>query len=144
MDQSAEQDVAVVRDVYDAFAHGDVPRIFQRFAPDGVVQQSAALPWGGTFEGHDGLGRFLAALTRRLDSTPETERIYGDGAGRVGQVGRTRGTVRASGARFDVAETHVWTVRDGQVVRFEAYVDALPMLAALAEQPSRVAEAAGA
>jgi hypothetical protein len=133
MQQLAEQDVAVVRDVYDAFEHGDVPRIFARFAPDGVVEQSPALPWGGTHVGAEGLGRFLAALTGHLDSAAVTERLYGDGAGHVVQVGRTCGTARATGVPFDVAETHVWTVRGGLVARFEAYVDTAAMLAALAE-----------
>jgi hypothetical protein len=48
------------------------------------------------------------------------------------QVGRTRGTVRANGAAFDVPEVHVWTVAGGRVRRFEAYLDTPAMLAALA------------
>ena len=47
------------------------------------------------------------------------------------QVGRTRGTVRATGAPFDVPEVHVFTVAGGRVTRFEAYVDTAALLAAL-------------
>jgi ketosteroid isomerase-like protein len=46
-----QSDVAVVEAVYDAFARADVQRIRELFAPDCVVHQSPALPWGGRHEG---------------------------------------------------------------------------------------------
>ena len=129
--EQTEQDLATVRQVYDAFERADVPRIMALFAEDGTVVQSPALPWGGTHTGHGGLGHFLTTLVSHLDSRPETERLFADGAGHVVQVGRTRGTVRATGAPFDVAEVHVFTLAGGRVARFEAYVDTPAMLAAL-------------
>ena len=36
---------------------------------------------------------------------------------------RTSRRVRATGGPFDVAETHVWTVEEGKVTRFESYID---------------------
>ena len=128
---SAEQDVAVVRGVYAAFGQGDPAAVLSRFAEDATVVQSGALPWGGTHRGRAGQGRFLAALTGHVESVPESQQLFPDGAGHVVQVGRTRGVVRATGAGFDVSEVHVWTVADGLVQRFEAYVDVAPMLAAL-------------
>ncbi len=47
------------------------------------------------------------------------------------QIGRTRGRVRATGNEFDVPETHVWTVEDGRVTRFESYIDTPKMREAL-------------
>jgi ketosteroid isomerase-like protein len=138
---TGEQDTAVVRAVYEAFGRGDVAAIMALVAPDATVQQSPAVPWGGTYTGHAGLGEFLTALTGHLDSRPETERLFADGDGHVVQVGRTRGTVRATGAGFDVAEVHVWTVRDGLVQRYEAYLDTPAMRAAL-DRPA-LAEAGG-
>ena len=49
----------------------------------------------------------------------------------VVQIGRTAGTVNATGASFDVQEVHLLTVRDGKVVRFEAHIDTPAMLEAL-------------
>ncbi|MGY1605552.1 MULTISPECIES: nuclear transport factor 2 family protein [unclassified Geodermatophilus] len=130
-----QADTDVVAEVYAAFARRDLARIAALFAADGVITQSPALPWGGTHTGPEGLATFLGTLTAHLDSTPVTERLFADGAGRVVQVGRTRGTVRATGAAFDVPEVHLWTVADGRVRRFEAYVDTPAMLAAL-ERPA--------
>ena len=124
-------DVGVVEDVYAAFAAADIQRIMELFAPDCVVYQSPALPWGGTHEGHDGLVVFLLALSRTIASTPVHEHLVPDGDGHVAQVGRTRGTVKATGVAFDLFENHLWTVRDGRIVRFEVYLDTAGMLAAL-------------
>jgi ketosteroid isomerase-like protein len=125
-------DIEVVEAVYDAFARKDVSRILELFAPDCVVYQAPALPWGGTHEGHDGLITFMIALSRTIASTPEHEHLVADGDGHVSQVGRTRGRVTATGVEFDLFENHVWTVRDGRVVRQEVYLDTAGMLAALA------------
>jgi hypothetical protein len=127
-----QADTAVVTEVYAAFGRGDLARIAALFADDGVIAQSPALPWGGTHTGPQGLTTFLGTLTAHLESTPVTERLFADGAGRVVQVGRTRGTVRATGAAFDVPEVHVWTVAGGRVQRFEAYLDTPAVQAALA------------
>jgi ketosteroid isomerase-like protein len=129
---STDVDIDVVQEMYRAFARGDAVRTLELCAPDVRVHQSPALPWGGDHVGHDGVLAFLTALGGALDSAPQTERLYADGAGTVVQVGRTRGTVRATGVPFDVPETHLWRIRDGRVVGFEAYLDTAAMLAALA------------
>jgi ketosteroid isomerase-like protein len=140
--ERTEQDLAVVQEMYRAFERADLARTLQLCAPDVEVRQSPAVPWGGTYRGHDGVVAFLVALGTHLDSRPQTQDLFADAGGAVVQVGRTRGTVRATGAAFDVAETHVWTVRDGLVVRFEAYLDADAMLTALAQPADAVAAAA--
>ena len=126
-----EQDIAVVEAVYAAFVRADVPAILELFTPDCVVYQSAALPWGGTHRGHGGLLTFLATLSTTIASVPVHEHLVADGDGHVSQVGRTRGTVKATGTAFDLFENHVWTVRDGRITRFEAYLDTAGMLATL-------------
>ena len=66
-------------------------------------------------------------ITSQVTRTPCTRRAP------IGwsRSGRTAGTVNATGAAFDVDELHLLTVRDGRVVRFEAYIDTPAMLAAL-------------
>ena len=72
---------------------------------------------------------FFTKLTGALE--PEPERLIDDEEGHVVQIGRTRGRVRATGNEFDVPETHVWTVEDGKVIRFESYIDTPNMREAL-------------
>ena len=126
-----QDSVGVVKDVYEAFGRGDVPAIFGLFHPEAEVYQSARLPWGGEFKGHEELGVFLSKLTGAVESEVETGRFIDDEDGHVVQIGHTRGTVRETGVRFEVPETHVWTVEDGKVKRFQSYVDTAKMRAAL-------------
>ncbi len=123
--------VEVVRDIYDAFARGDVEAIFGLVHPDAEIYQSDRLPWGGEYRGHEGFGEFLTRLTSTVESKVETGLFIDDEDGHVVQVGRTRGTVRATGREFDVPETHVWTVEGGKAIRYEAYVDTAMMREAL-------------
>ena len=74
---------------------------------------------------------FLSKLTGAVESEVETGRFIDDEDGHVVQIGHTRGTVRVTGARFEVPETHVWTVQDGKVKWFESYVDTAKMRAVL-------------
>ena len=50
---------------------------------------------------------------------------------RVIQYGRSRGTVLANGATFDMPEVHVWTLRDGKVTAADFYIDTPAMLRVL-------------
>lgn len=126
-----QETVAVVRDIYDAFARGDVEAIFGLVHPDAKIYQSDQLPWGGEYRGHEGFGEFLTKLTSAVESRVETGLFIDDEDGHVVQVGRTRGKVRATGREFDVPETHVWTVEDGKAITYQAYIDTAKMREAL-------------
>ena len=94
------------------------------------MTQDAALPWGGHFKGHDGLGEFVMALLGAIDSAVTVDAMFQAGD-HVVQQGRTAGTVRATGAAFDIAECHVWRVVDGKAVEAQFYIDSGAMLDAL-------------
>lgn len=120
----------VVTAIYDAFARKDLDAVLALTSPDIVVTQDPALPWGGRFEGHEGLGRFVLALLGQIDSAVTVEAMYQAGD-HVVQYGRTVGTVRANGASFDIPECHVWRVEHGVAVEAQYFIDSTAMLQAL-------------
>jgi ketosteroid isomerase-like protein len=122
--------IDVVRRVYEAFGNSDLDALLSLVDPDVVVTQDAALPWGGRHIGRDGVIAFATALVSTIDSTVTQEAIFQAGD-HVVQYGRTRGTVRTSGAPFDIPECHVWTVRDGRVLEATFHIDSAAMLEAL-------------
>ena len=128
--------VGLVRRLYAALEAIDLETILEIFDPDVEVHQTEELPWGGDFQGHDGLGRFFGLLRESITSKVTIQSVYAAGS-RVVQIGRTAGTVNATGAPFDVQEMHLLTVRDGKVVRFEAHIDTPAMLEALRATPRR-------
>ena len=103
----ASVNVDVVREIYDAFNRRDIPHAFSFLADDVAMEQSDEIPWGGAYRGIDGAAQFFAKL------------------------GRTQGTVNATGARYDVPIAHVWELRDGKAVAVRFYIDNPTMLAAL-------------
>ena len=127
-------DVEVVREIYEAMAAKDFTALFAHIDPGVVVTQDDRLPWGGRFEGHDGLATFAMTLSRTIESAVTIDAVFAAGD-EVLQTGRTRGTVLATGVPFDIPEVHRWTVRDGKAVRAHFAIDTPAMLEALAAPP---------
>jgi ketosteroid isomerase-like protein len=122
--------VELVRRLYAALAAVDLDAILEIFDAGVEVHQTPELPWGGDFHGHDGLGQFFGLLREHITSRVTIDSVYAAGDVVV-QIGRTAGTVNATGTPFDVQEVHLLTVRDGKVVRFDAHIDTPAMLEAL-------------
>jgi uncharacterized protein len=122
--------VGIVREAYAALAARQLQKIVQLAAPDLEIEQSAAIPWGGRYRGVAGLQQFAVRLTQHVDSimTPES---FVDAGDQVVAIVRTRGIARATGLSFDVPAVHVWTLREGKLARFQAFIDHPTMEAAL-------------
>jgi uncharacterized protein len=123
-------DIEVVQAVYAAMGAKDFDALFPLLHPEIVVTQDERLPWGGRHVGHDGFATFGLALTGTITSTVTTEAMF-EADGDVIQVGRTRGTVNASRASFDIPEVHRWTITDGVATAAHFAIDTPGMLAAL-------------
>lgn len=126
----AENNTQVIMKLYEAFARRDLPALLQWVDPEIEIRQTTQLPWGGTYQGQQGLMSFAAKLLENLDSRVEMEEFVEAGESVVA-IGHTRGQVRANHREFNVRAVHVWTVREGKALRFEAYIDTPLMLEAL-------------
>ncbi|MCE9595600.1 MAG: nuclear transport factor 2 family protein [Planctomycetes bacterium] len=132
----SQANVRLVEGIYAASEKRDIAAIFAVLADDAELVQSTEVPWGGTYRGREGVMRFFGLLMSHVATRVEVERFI-DAGDHVVAVGRTRGTVVATGAPLDVAVSHVWRVRDGKAVRAEFYIDNPTMLAALAAPKAR-------
>jgi ketosteroid isomerase-like protein len=122
--------IEIVDAAYAAMADKDLERWIAVCHPDAVIVQDPALPWGGEHVGRDGIATFAIALVGAIDSRVTRLAMF-EAGDHVVQYGRTAGTTRATNRPFDIAECHVWTVRDGLVSRMEFYIDTATMLAVL-------------
>lgn len=122
----------IVQEIYEAFATEGIDRVLALCDPNCHVTQDKALPWGGEYEGLDGVLAFGAALGGTIQSVITSDALFTAGD-QVIQYGRSRGTVLATGVAFDSPEVHVWTIRAGKVTAAEFYVDTAVMLGALGE-----------
>lgn len=131
--QRSTSPIDIVQTIYEGFERNDLDAVLALCAPDVVVIQDPALPWGGTFHGPAGVIDFVTKLTATIDSTVEAEQLFQAGD-RVVEYGRTRGTARTNGATFDTSECHLWTIRNGFVQQAEFLIDTPAMLAVLAQE----------
>ena len=125
-----ERDVERIQELYRAFEKRDVLSVAQLMSPEVEIRQSEELPWGGEYKGHGGLQKFAKKLLDHVDSRVIIEQ-YIDAGQSVVAIGHTVGKTHSNHVEFDVPVVHVWTLKEGRVVRFEPYIDNATMLAAL-------------
>ena len=129
-DPMAENNKEIITNLYAAFARRDLSALLQWIDPQIEITQTTELPWGGSFQGQQGLMSFASKLLANQDSQVEMEELVESGD-RVVAIGHMRGLVRANQREFDVRAVHVWTLNDGKAIGFEAYIDTPKMLEAL-------------
>lgn len=127
---TCEKNLAAVQGVYEAYARKDVDAFLATLDPEVELFQSEEVPWGGTYHGREGALEFLQRLTGHVETTVDAKQFIMAGD-RVVEVGYSRGHTKQGGTEFEIPEVHVWTMRDGKVVRFESYLDTVQMSSVL-------------
>ena len=120
----SKENVEVVRGAYEAFGSGDMETV-GRLLSSVEWHEMAGMPYGGTWTGTEEIFTnvlgpisqdvqdFSARPDQLLDTDTDTDQVV--------SLGRYRG--RGAAGEVDVPFAHVWTVRDGSIVRFEQYAD---------------------
>jgi len=124
----SEDNVALVRGIYDAFAAGDVAGLLGRMSPDMVWNEAENFPYadGNPYRGHDAiLGGVFARIGGEWDGFSAVPHEYLDAGDTIVVLGRYGGTCKATGRAIDAQMAHVWRVADGMVTAFQQYVDTL-------------------
>ena len=124
--------VQLVEQLYDAFARGDIPTVLGAFDPNIEWTSSEGAAYPGTFHGPEAV---LQNIFMRLGTEWEGFRVepeeFIDGGDQVVMLGRYYGTYRETGKSMSAGVAHVWTIRDGRLVRYRQYVDSRKMAEAL-------------
>lgn len=113
----------LIEGAYAAFARGDIPAVIDLVNDNVKWSSPATLPQGGHFDGKAGVGSFFQAVGGAWSELKlDVESVSEAGAELVIGIVRADGTLR-DGGPSGYGATHVFTVRDGKVVRFREYVD---------------------
>jgi ketosteroid isomerase-like protein len=114
-------DLELVGEIYDRFRAGDIEAALARFHPDIEIHERPVIPDPQVHRGHEGV---LASLRESrsafqgLDMVPEE---FLSAGGHVIVVFRFQGKGRGSGIPIDERLAHLWTIRDGKVIRMAVY-----------------------
>jgi uncharacterized protein len=122
---SASDNVQAVRDIYSAFAQGQIPLIVEHLSDDIVWIQPGAtdLPWGGTARGKSEVARFFRNLDGAVDVERfEPRRFFADGEDVV-VLGYWSGSAKARGQSFDGDWAMTWSFKGGKIARYQAFLD---------------------
>ncbi|MEV0150493.1 MULTISPECIES: nuclear transport factor 2 family protein [unclassified Nonomuraea] len=125
------RNMEAARAAYQAFTDGDLDRFVESLDPGFVSRQSAAVPWRGTYRGHEGVREMFGKVAERADATYEPSQFI-EGQEHIVVVGNARITPRGTGTATTVRELHVWHVKDGRLLGLEVFLNApAPLLAGL-------------
>ena len=118
--------VAMIRNVYDSFARGDVPSAFKDFHPQIEWREAENLAYadGNPYIGGDRIlhGVFARLLADFEDYMVTPQEFVHDG-NTVVVLGRYKGRVKATGKPVDARFAHVWRIDGSQIRNFEQLTD---------------------
>ena len=124
----SQENVAVVRGIYDAFGSGDVPAVLGAMSPDIVWNEAENFPLadGNPYVGPDAiLNGVFARLGADWDGFALTIDELLDAGDAVVALGRYRGTSRATGRAVDAQLVHLWRIAGGKATGFQQLTDTL-------------------
>ena len=117
----SQENVEVVRRLYEAVERGDSATVFALYHPDVECDASRSplprLIGGEGFRGHDGLRRFFRERAEAWENIHDKCEQLIDAGTDVLAVVTVSGRGRTSGIDVETTMTGVWTVRDRQIVR---------------------------
>ena len=117
----SQENVELVRAAYEAFGSGDMDTVTRMLA-DTEWHEAEGMPYGGTFTGADAiLSNVLGPITQDVEGFSAQPDEILDAGDKVVSLGRYGG--QGANGPVNVKYAHVWTVRDGAIVRFDQHVD---------------------
>jgi uncharacterized protein (TIGR02246 family) len=132
----SEDDVQLVRAVFEAINRRDVQAVLDAYHPDADMSSlTSELVQGKAYRGHAGIREYFSSFAdvwEELRLEPEEIRDLGD---RVLVVGRWSSRGKESGAEVESPAAWLFAVRQGRVVFSRAYRDAEEALGD-SDQPS--------
>ena len=130
----SQENVAVVRRLYEAFAAGDVPTVLGLMSPDIVWNEGENFPYADN-NPYCGPEAVLTGVFGRLGTewngfAAEPEEFL-DAGDTVVVLGRYSGACVATGKPMNPQMVHVLRISDGRITGFQQYVDTLAVARAM-------------
>ncbi len=122
----SHDNVETVRGMYEAFSTGDIPHVLGQME-QGIEWNEAENFIYADRNPYVGPQAILEGVFGRLgtewDGFAVTPEEWLDAGSRIVVLGTYSGTNKATGKRVRAQFAHIWSVKDGRVVRFQQYTD---------------------
>ena len=117
--------LALIQEAYQAFGRGDLPAILALVAEDVNWKfcGTRGMPYTGTFRGKDQVGQWFGSIPTVEDIQAFEPREFIEAGEHLTVLGWERTAAKPSGKVFETEWVHIFTVRDGRIVRFWGMYD---------------------
>ena len=127
----AADDREVVESSYAALNDGDIDAALAALAEDAEWHESGALPDAGVYVGREAIRAFLTEFLASWESFEQAIAETRETDDKVAVFIHLTAVGRESSVEVDARYAHVWTMREGQGVRVDAYYERENALAAI-------------
>ena len=117
----SEENVEIVRQMFDAFSRGDTPAMLELYDPSVVFTPLPETPDVQSFHGHEGLLQGIAQSTEIWDDFSAELREMSDFDDHVLASLRWWGRGPSSGIQMEVDICALVTLREGKIVRWQFF-----------------------
>ena len=133
-DAVSQQNIEVVRGIYEAFGAGDVDGVAARLHPDIVWNEAENYPYadGNPYRGPDSVLGVIGRIAAEWVDFTILRHQFLDAGDWVVVLGRYRGTYKETGRAQNSQMVHIWRLADGKAVSFQQYVDTLQVARVIA------------
>jgi ketosteroid isomerase-like protein len=120
-----QENLRLVQDAYNSFKNANIEGILSKMADDVEWELPAMknIPFSGKRIGRQKVGEFFATLAELQDSLSFEPREFISDADKVVSLGNYRWRVKATDKIFECPFAHVFTIRNGKVIRFQEFTD---------------------
>jgi len=124
----SQQNVDLMKSLYEAFDRGDVPTVLAAMDPGIVWNEAENFPYAdkNPYVGPNAvLEGVFARLGGEWDGFSVALEELLDAGDTVVSLGRYGGAYKKTGTRIHAQFAHVWKLRGGKIVKFQQYTDTL-------------------
>lgn len=130
-----EKNIAIVRRLYEARGNPEVIR--QVLAPDVCWEVVAGFPHSDVYHGLSGVVDFFTRLFGDFEEWRTEPSEFFEIGDRVIAIGSYSARAKTTGKTFKAQFAHVWTLRDGVIVRLQQCADTAQLAKALGKDFSQ-------
>ena len=124
--------IELIKNLYQSFANGDVPSVLASFDEKIEWTEAEGFPYGGTYRGANAiLENVFMKLGSEWEGFAAVPDELLDAGDNIVALGNYSGKYNETGKSMRVPFAHVWTLRDGKIVKFVQYTDTLKVSEAL-------------
>lgn len=122
---SESENIALINRMYDAFRRGDIATIMNHVDENVQWETEApkSIPYSGVYHKREDVMKFFNGIGETMDEISLEMAPFAAQGDNLVTAGRYKARIKPTGRRIDVPLVHLWTIRNGLVVRYQNMSD---------------------